>query len=295
VADYSNVCSRLYPRFVKAILLLSWVPALFSPVLRAQAINVEKQYEEVFYQSGKLRIQAYLYKPQGDGPFPVVIYNHGSRARRERNSVPFAYIGKMLTASGYVVLVPERRGYGQSDGQTYSDAVGMDRGARFVDRMREETGDVLAAVEYLKTVPYADTKRMGIMGWSLGGIVTVFAASSSPAFQVAVDQAGASLTWDSSPAIRETMVEAAKHIQIPLLAMDAKNDRTTESVKAVTHELEKRKIPSRLIIYPDYTPPESPGDVAPGHVIFAAPGAHLWEDDVKSFLAEHLGGNSAPH
>lgn len=278
-----------FARLVCAFAVLVVVPAM----LHAQDVNTEKAYEEVFYPSGKLRIQAYLYKPQGDGPFPVVIYNHGSRAGRERNSVPFAYVGKMLTSSGYVVLVPERRGYGQSDGQTYSEAVGMDRGTQFVERMREETGDVLAAVEYLKTVPYADTKHIGIMGWSLGGIVTVFAASSSMAFQVAVDQAGASLTWDSSPAIRETMIEAAKHVQIPLLAMDAKNDRTTESVKAVTHELEKRKIPSKLIIYPNYTPPESPGNVAPGHVIFAAPGAHIWEQDLKSFLAEHLGRSSA--
>ena len=41
-------------------------------------------YTELFYLSGPLRIQAYLYRPQGDGPFPLVIYNHGSRADRER-------------------------------------------------------------------------------------------------------------------------------------------------------------------------------------------------------------------
>src|SRR6266404_9994277 len=62
-------------------------------------------YTEVFYPSGPLRIQAYLYRPPGNGPFPLVIYNHGSRNGRERQSVPFEYIGRMLTRAGYVVLV----------------------------------------------------------------------------------------------------------------------------------------------------------------------------------------------
>ena len=267
---------------------------VLSPILCAQGAGEDKPYEEVSYLSGKLRIQAYLYKPQGPGPFPVIIYNHGSRQGRERTPVPFAYIGKMLVESGYVVLVPERRGYGLSEGRQFSEEVGTDRGDRFVERMRAETEDVLAGADYLKTVPYADTKRMGIMGWSLGGIVTIFAAGNSRLFQVAVDQAGASLTWDSSPAMRHALLDAAKRIEIPTLAMDAENDRSTESVRAVTQELEKRKIPARLIIYPPYTPPEPPGNVAPGHLIFAAPGAHLWEKDLKAFLAEHLNGKTLP-
>jgi hypothetical protein len=42
--------------------------------------------ETTFYPSGKFKIEAYVYKPEGTGPFPVVIYNHGSRAGHERES-----------------------------------------------------------------------------------------------------------------------------------------------------------------------------------------------------------------
>jgi len=252
-----------------------------------------KPYREVFYPSGKLRIQAYLYKPEGDGPFPVVIYNHGSREGRERMQVPFVYIGKMLTSSGYVVLVPERRGYGLSDGETFHDVVGEDRGGRYVSRLQEEAGDVLAALDFLKTLPYADNTRVGIMGWSFGGIMSVLAASRSPAFRVAVDQAGGALSWDHSPALRKALLEAAGRINIPLLAMDAENDRTTESVKAVVRELQKRKVPAKLILYPPYTPLQPAGPIAPGHMIFGAAGAHIWENDVRAFLAEHLGAAPA--
>jgi dipeptidyl aminopeptidase/acylaminoacyl peptidase len=48
----------------------------------------------------------------------------------------------------------------------------------------------LATLDFLKTLPWVDQRAIGIMGWSLGGIMSVFAASGSDRFQAAVDQAG---------------------------------------------------------------------------------------------------------
>ena len=87
---------------------------------QAQTHGERQGYETVFYPSGKLKIEAYVYKPEGAGPFPAVIYNHGSRAGRERVEMPFVYVGAMLAAGGYVVVVPERRGYGRSEGKPSS-------------------------------------------------------------------------------------------------------------------------------------------------------------------------------
>src|SRR5216684_6373146 len=80
---------------------------------RGQTGAEQRHYETVFYRSGKLKIEAYVYKPEGAGPFPVVIYNHGSRAGHDREERPFAYVGEMLARSGYVAVLPERRGYGR--------------------------------------------------------------------------------------------------------------------------------------------------------------------------------------
>ena len=285
----SSQCHRFLAGGHKAGLPIVHCLALFASCAWGQDGRVRRAYEEVFYSSGRLRIQAYLYKPVSEGPFPVVIYNHGSRQLRERVSVPFAYIGSMLAASGYLVLVPERRGYGLSDGPTFSEVVGEDRGPRFVTRVQEETDDVLAAAEFVKTLPYADTTRMGVMGWSFGGIVSVFAASRSSTFRVVVDQAGAALTWNRSPAMQQALKETAGRLHVPLLGMVAENDQTTESVRAVVKEAEKHKVPAKLIVYPAFTPHENPSHVAPGHMIFAAEGAHLWEADLKEFLAQYLG------
>src|SRR5215469_6159722 len=116
-------------------LLVSSVLCLVTAAAQSQSPGA---YTELFYPSGGLRIQAYLYKPDGEGPFPVVIYNHGSRAGRERDSRPFEYIGTLLSRAGYAVLVPERRGYGRSEGLSWPEAVGNDKG-RVVARLHEET------------------------------------------------------------------------------------------------------------------------------------------------------------
>src|SRR5216684_8560803 len=100
--------------------LIACALLLFASQAWGQDGRKRQAYEEVFYPSGKLRIQAYVYKPAGEGPFPVVIYNHGSRSTGERVPMPFVYVGSMLAASDYLVLVPERRGYGLSRSEEHT-------------------------------------------------------------------------------------------------------------------------------------------------------------------------------
>src|SRR5437773_12380679 len=96
--------------------------------------------------------------------------------------------------------------------------------------MRAETDDVLAAADYLQTLDFADTKRMAVMGWSFGGIVTMFAASRSGAFAAAVNQAGGALSWNGNPSLRAALIAAAEKSATPTLFMVAANDRTTSSI-----------------------------------------------------------------
>jgi len=277
---------------VSATRLLGIFLCLVAVAAHSQS-PADSAYTEVFYPSGSLRIKAYLYEPSGDGPFPVVIYNHGSRAGRERRSVPFEYIGGLLTRAGYAVLVPERRGYGGSDGPTWSEDVGNDRGQRFIARLQEETDDVLAALDYLRTLSFTDTKRIGIMGWSLGGIVTMFAVSRSSAFAVAIDQAGAALTWDGSAQVRSALIAAAEKGRTPVLLLVAQNDRTTASITTLAEIFKKRGVPHRMVIYEPFTPQQMGGAaIAPGHMVFSAQGMYVWERDVLEFLGHYLGATS---
>jgi len=244
------------------------------------------EYQDVFYASGSLRIQAYVYQPEGDGPFPAVIYNHGTRDGRERASSPFPHVGKMLTRAGYAVLVPERRGYGKSDGEIWWKEVGSDQ-SRLISRLQAESDDVLAGIDYLRGLSYVDTKRLAVMGWSFGGVVTMLAAARGSAFLAAVDQAGGALTWDGNSHMRSALIAAAEKSTIPTLFMVAKNDRTTASVTTLADVFKKRNVPHRLVIYEPFTPSQG-GRAAPGHALFSSQGAGLWENDVIEFLGRYL-------
>jgi len=285
---------------VSPTLLLGMCLCLVAAVADSQS-PANSAYTEVFYPSGNLRLHAYLYKPDGDGPFPVVIYNHGARTGRPRRAEANEYIGRLLTRVGYVVLIPERRGYGVSDGPTLSEDVGLDLGQRFIARVEAETNDVFAAVDHLRTLRFADTKRIGIMGYSLGGIVTMFALSRSTAFAAAINQAGAAGAWDQSAQLRSALIAAAEKGTTPALLLVAQNDRTTASITTLAEIFKKRGVAHRMVIYEPFTPPPAGGSTtvgisfnsAPGHLVFTEQGVHVWERDVLEFLARYLGGASA--
>jgi dienelactone hydrolase len=259
---------------------------IHTPSAHCQPETNPVKYQEVLYASGNLRIQAYLYKPNGDGPFPVVIYNHGSRDGRERTSSPFPHIGRILTRAGYAVLVPERRGYGNSDGEIWWKEVGGDR-LRLIPRLLAETDDVLAGIDYLRGVPFIDTKRLAVMGWSFGGVISMLASARSTAFLAAVDQAGGALTWDRSIQMQSALILAAEKSTTPTLFMVAQNDLTTASVTTLADILKRRDVPYELVIYEPYRSPDA-GGATSGHALFSAQGMRQWEDDVIEFLDRYL-------
>ena len=245
-----------------------------------------------------------MYKPDGNGPFPLVIYNHGSRSGQEHVEIPWKGIAAILVPQGYAVLVPERRGYGKSDGPTYDEEVQGDRGDRMMKRFREEASDVLAGIDYLKqsergpllqidraTTTSArnliDFRRVAIMGWSHGGVVSLLTASERHEFVALVDQAGGALTWNSSTTLQRELPAAARKIKIPGLCMDAENDATTDAAKVVGEAIKNSGEWEKTIIYPPFTPTTNPSHIAPGHLIFGQ-GVSIWQNDLLEFLNPRL-------
>jgi dienelactone hydrolase len=261
------------------------VVLLFLLGVLPAAAQTAPAYETVYFPSGKLKIEGYVYRPAGDGPFPAVIYNHGSRAGFDREERPMAFVGQALVPAGYVVFVVERRGYGKSDGATMTDEVGGERGMRYVSRLSEEAEDVLAATDYLKQQPYVDRERVGIMGWSLGGIMTVLATSRRSDYCAAIDQAAGALSWNGSPELRAKLKDAAGKIHVPLLSMVAENDATTDAMKAIDHALPK-KTPHQAKVYPAFHPRQPSPRVADGHMVFSREGVEVWKADVLAWLEQ---------
>jgi dienelactone hydrolase len=276
-------------RHLCAILVLLACLAAASGAQQSDA--ADPTYETLFYTANGLKLQAYLYIPQGKGPFPLIVYNHGSRPGDERTERPVQFIARLLVPAGYAVLVPERRGYGKSEGTTFSEEIGQDRGPTFVARLEAEAQDALAAADHVLAAkrPAVDATRVAMMGFSFGGLVTTFGASD-PKFKAAVVQAPGALTWPRSPALRSALPEAARRIRIPTWCGVAENDASTESTKRVCGAVAANGVATQLKIYPPFTPPRPGLANAPGHTVFSAQGVTVWAQDVLAFLRQHVRG-----
>ncbi len=127
----------------------------------------------------------------------------------------------MLTAWGYAVLLPHRRGYGNSAGRTWRQEVTAEFGTAEYDRalaarLGREADDVVAAVDWLGARPEIAAGRIGVIGSSFGGTVSLLAAARCPRLRCAVDFAGAAMNWERTPTLRATMLEAARQLAMPI-------------------------------------------------------------------------------
>lgn len=257
--------------------------------------------EVVTIPSGGLKLRGLLARPTGDGPFPVYIQNHGSMTIEEARRSPWTSIARdslsdTLARNGYVVLLLARRGYKGSEGiaSTYTQnevsLADRDRSAAEVMRgAEEETGDVIAALDYLVGLPYVDKERVGVGGVSLGGLVSVMAAARDPRFKALISMAGGyrqsayrgvDEAWGPLQGIWE---ESARRIHVPVLILWSKNDMLLE--RDVGRELEKdlRLAGKRveMTVYPEFQ--------QNGHYLFSRPeGYPLFVPDAMRFLDRHL-------
>ncbi len=122
-------------------------------------------FRKITYRSiGDMDIPAYLFQPiQKRGPrgHAAMVWVHGG-VHGNWGITMFPFV-KEAVQRGYVIIAPEYRGstgYGEAHHQA------IDYGGKEVD-------DVISAVDYLKTLPHVDPDRIGIMGWSHGGYITL--------------------------------------------------------------------------------------------------------------------------
>jgi dipeptidyl aminopeptidase/acylaminoacyl peptidase len=133
----------------------------------AEASRGVMDFRKVTYRSsvGDLDIPAYLFQPlatRGANGHAAMVWVHGGvHGNWGVNMFPFV---REAVERGYVVICPEYRG-STGYGEKHHNAI--DYGGYEID-------DVMSAVDYLKTLPYVDPERLGIMGWSHGGYITLF-------------------------------------------------------------------------------------------------------------------------
>lgn len=251
-----NVARRIFAAAAFAALA---IPA----ALRAQAIVGP---DTVSFASGSMTLRGVIYRPTGNGPFPVILFNHGSGKSYTKE---LAAVGPAYASHGFAFFAPSRRGQWLSAATGHYvidslDAIeksqGMDaRNKLLVTLMKgEQLDDVRAALKYITTKSYVQKDRVVVAGNSYGGIVTMYAAAYLDGLWAAVNFAGAAQSWADSPPLQQALTDVAAVSRIPVFFGQAENDYDLTPSKVLSATMTKNGHPNVMKIFPAFgkTTPE---------------------------------------
>jgi dipeptidyl aminopeptidase/acylaminoacyl peptidase len=232
------------------------------------------------WQSGGTRAQGWLLYPMGFDSakkYPMVVAVHGGPAAAVSASWPSRW-NAVLPSQGYFVFLPNPRGsYGFGEKFTQGNVKDFGYG---------DLQDILAGVdEAVKQAPI-DKDRLGIVGWSYGGYMTMWAVTQTGRFQAAVAGAGI-VNWQSyygqnridqwlvpyfgksvyeDPDVyaRSSPITFIKNVKTPTLVLHGDRDSEVPTSQGYEfwHALKTLGVPTQLVIYEN----EGHGVRRPDHV-----------------------------
>ncbi len=214
-----------------------------------------------------LELSGWLYRPRSEGPGAVVISFHGGPEGQERPSFNSTY--QALLSRGIGVFAPNVRG-SSGFGKKF---VNLDNGPLRVEGVK----DIKDCVDFLVQQRIADAKRIGIMGGSYGGYMTLAGLTEFPdLFAAGADLFGIvnfetffaqTEPWMAAISTKEygdpvtqkdllrqlSPIHKLDKVKAPLLVLHGANDTNVPLVEAkqVAEELKKRGVPVQSVIFPD--------------------------------------------
>jgi dipeptidyl aminopeptidase/acylaminoacyl peptidase len=139
-----------------------------------------------FKNTDGLTVGALLVKPanfQRGKQYPMLLRIHGGPNGQDQHL--YSFERELLAANGYLVLAVNYRG-SSGRGQAWKKAIYADWG-------NKEVQDLLAGVDHVIAMGIADPARLGIGGWSYGGILTDYTIATTTRFKAATSGAGSAL------------------------------------------------------------------------------------------------------
>ena len=241
----------------------------WKPVTNVNA-GVQKFWgkaESLHWESDRSRVQGWLIYPLKFDPsrkYPMAVVVHGGPSGLHRPGWPSRWTAA-LPSQGYFTFLPNPRGsYGQGEAFTQGNVKDFGYG---------DLRDILSGVDaVLKSAP-VDEKRLGIVGWSYGGYMTMWAVTQTQRFAAAVAGAGI-VDWRSyygqnridrwmvpffgasvyqDPAVYEKSSPIAfiKNVKTPTLVLHGDRDSEVPTPQGYEfwHALKTLGVPTQLVVY----------------------------------------------
>lgn len=196
------------------------------PVAGQDAAESRAGPEEVHFRNGDLTLAGLWFVPSGEGPFSAAVFIRGS-GPSSRTSYWARALVDLLLEEGVAVLLPDKRGSNQSEGDW--------RTADFDDL----AGDALVAVDFARARPEVEGD-VGLVGLSQGGKIAPVAAARSDDVSFVIDLVGAAtsfteqVSWEMYHTFREAGLEG-KNLQEALFLQVAAEKYVTGEVEWETY------------------------------------------------------------
>ena len=169
-------------------------------------------------------LETTIFRPEGVGPFPVVIINHGKDTGNNRLQPRARYLPatREFLQRGYAVVLPMRQGFSKSGGA----AVG--EGCNIAGNGDAQADEIRPVVAWIEKQPWADASRMVMLGQSHGGLTTLaYAQKPHPGVKLFVNFAGGlkftnNCMWEL--ALKDAFASYGGRTQVPSIWFYGEND-----------------------------------------------------------------------
>lgn len=222
-----------------------------------------------------------VYTPDGPGPFPLVVMNHGSTSDlppAEQPRYHLSFSAYYFLSRGYAVALPMMRGYAGSGGHIHA------HGCDFAGTGREAAKDIRAVIGYLKQQPYIDGSQIVVAGQSFGGWNTLaFGTLNEPGVKGLVSFAGgmkASDCRDPDKALIAAAGALGMRASIPSIWFFGDNDAlfATPVWHAMFERYTAEGAPAELVAYGKFEDNSH-------NLLGSGAGLNLWMPKLDAFLA----------
>jgi dienelactone hydrolase len=240
---------------------------------------------------GTVHLEATVYRPDGTGPFPLILLNHGSPGDADDRKNPrtrYYEQSRWFVQQGFAVIIPMRRGYAESEGE-WSEGYKTCADPDYINAGFTTANDMAAVLKYFSGQTFVDSKRVIVVGQSAGGFGSLALASRNPdgvlgvinfaGGRGAIGKVGSAERVCKDERLVEATARYGKTARLPSLWLYAQNDEhfRPELVSRMLTAYRGAGAPADFISLPPFG--------KNGHDTFASWSANAnWTGYVKPFL-----------
>jgi dipeptidyl aminopeptidase/acylaminoacyl peptidase len=264
----SGIIAAEHESFTEAPEILVGGPGQFRNLTQVNAgLHTPARVKSIWWQSDGLSVQGWLLLPENaSGSLPMVTVVHGGPAAAAEPFFNGPGLNTTLLEQGYALFRPNPRGsFGQGELFTLANVRDFGHG---------DLRDILTGIDAAAKAAPIDTERLGLMGGSYGGFMTMWAVTQTNRFKAAVAAAGIS-NWLSyygengidawmlpyfgasayeDPAIyaQSSAINYIRNVKTPTFAYVGERDIECPApqTREFWHALKALNVPTSVMIYP---------------------------------------------